>query len=637
MPSEIDRTSIPETELDIPSDEVRAALEKVLASESFGRVERPARFLRHLVETALRGDARVLKESVLGVDVFERPASWDPRIDPVVRQEAARLRKRLARYYQADGSGDAIRIELPIGTYVPDFRRSLVNAVDTEADAAPTNVAAASEVNLVAPPPARRSVAIYMIAGVVGISAIAAGLAWWATTHHRAALSIAVLPFTNTAPDPADQYFSDGLTDEVADSLARFKTLQVIPRTETFAFRKIPGNLRDVGRQLHASHLLRATVERAGDRINIVASLVRASDGTLLWTNTYRRHGTDVSDIEANLTEAVSATLGLAAPSQQKTHIPPAPAHDSFLKGRFEASQGNAEANLQAQADYRRALEIDPNYALAYAALASAIWNQNIWAGQSPLIEERRKSEELWQKALQLDPGYMPAHSGLAAYAMQYDWDWKRAEREYEAALSSGDSPGIEDNYALLCLIRGRRDEANRHIDRARELDPSSTARVANRVNFLELSGRLVEAREECRKWISRNENNLGPKITLDSIMAGQGATDAALANLSALPQDKPRVQMALAQVKAKAGDRDGALKLLASLERTYRDGRMFMYDFAIAYAEMGDGANAAKWMERSMEAREGPAMYIRVDPDLAKVQNNPDFRGLKKRMDLDW
>ena len=484
----------------------------------------------------------------------------------------------------------------------------------------------------------RKLAPLAIVAAVVALSA-AAIIGWRfavRTAASQTSATLAVLPFTNLSADPADQYFSDGLTDEVRDSLARLKALRVIARSSTSLFKKEPRNLRDIGRQLHVSHLLEASVERSGDRVNIVASLVRTSDGARIWTNTYRRQAADLGAIQADLAEGVGSSLGIDASAAVKKYVPPSEAHDLYLKARFEAFQATVKANTQAEEDFRRAIQIDPNYALPYAGLASAIWNQNIFASQSPLLEERRKAEELWQKALEIDSGLEAAHSGLATYAMQYDWDWNRAEREFQAALANGENSSTESNYAVLCIIRGRRAEADRHRQRANDLDPIGARNVSSNAQFLVLEDRLAEATEEYRKMVSRT-NGLNAKLLLNSTLAQQGQTDVAIRNLLALPQELPSVQMGLAQAKAMAGAGEEARGILAPLERKYRDSRLFMYDFAVVYAAMGDESSTITWLGRSLDAREGPAIYIPVDPVFAKMQHRPAFRALKKRMDLDW
>ncbi len=478
---------------------------------------------------------------------------------------------------------------------------------------------------------------LYLYLAIGGLILIAIAAVAWKTARGTDELSLAVLPFKNVTADPADQYFSDGVTDELADLMNRYAKVKTIARSKTYKYRTGTANLRPVAEQLHARYMVKGSVERSRDLVTIIASLVRGSDGSTLWTNTYRRQAGDLTAIEEDLAGSISRTLGLGVPIGSKTHVPVAAAHDLYLKGRYELRQTTSAANAMAQGYFRDALKLDPEYVFAYHGLAEAIWNENIWAGTTPVMSERRKSEELWQKAIELDPGFTPAHSGLAAYAMQYDWDWQRAERELKTAMSIDDNSGVEQNYATLCLIRGRRGEADAHRERAKLFDPDGLGRLANDVNAFILEGRWNDARVSCEEWMRRSPNAAGPKLILAQILSHVGKGDAALKLLAALPKETAGVPMALAQVKAASGDAVEARRMLAALEEKYAEGRLFAYDFATAYAELHDERNAVQWMRRSMDAREGPAMYIRIDPQLAAVQKNPDFRALKKRMDLDW
>jgi len=630
MEPKFDQVVVGLAETDTSPTEVRIALDHILASNAFSRAERPGRFLRHLVESALEGNTGSLKESTLGCDVFGRSPDWDPRLEPIVRQEAARLRKRIARYYESHADADPVRISLPVGTYVPRFEKqsASLSAVSNGHDRPTPSITSR---------PRFWFLLRYLVPSVVLFVLIAGVYRLWNISGNTSAVSLAVLPFQNVSADPADQYFSDGVTEELTDLMSRYAKVRTVARTQTSKFRTV-SSLRSVAEQLRVSYLVRGTVERKADQLNITASLLRGSDGASLWTNTYRRHGADLNAIEEDLSSHLATALGLHSPATaQEYHVPPVAAHDLFLRGRFEARQTTLAANAQAQIEFREALKLDPSYDLAYIGLAQAIWNENIWAGTTPLLSERRKTEELWEKALELDPRSAPAHSGLAMYAMQYDWDWARAERELKAVISADDSSNAENSLATLYLIRGHFREANSHMERAKLLDPDSLGRMANSITQLNLEGRFEEARIVCEQWLVRSPASLNPKFAMAQILAQQGKIPAALKILSALPKDAAGLNIALAQIKAIAGAHDEARRILTSLESSYPEGRQFAYDFAVAYAELNDAPNAVRWMRRSIDAREGPAIYIRVEPQLASVQNDPNFRALKKQMDLDW
>jgi TolB-like protein/Tfp pilus assembly protein PilF len=611
MVPELEKSIKPE----IRPEDVRAALEKVVSSDAFGKSERPARFLRHLVESALRGEVNLLKESLLGVDVFDRPPDWDPREVPIVRQEAARLRKRLAKYYESDGAADPVRIELPVGGYVPSFRREGPEIHAPVMDRAPRP---------------RPWWPYALAAGCIAVAAFA-----WREIRPEAPLSIAVLPFTSPSTDPADQYFADGLADDVADSLVRLKTLRVSGRSSVGLFKKQSRDLADIARQLRVSYILDGRVERSGDNVNIVASLVRSSDHARVWTNTYRRSLADVAPIQTELAEAVRVSLGIPAPAARKKHFPTPEAHEYYLKARFQGDQISMEANTLAQQYYRRALELDPDYAQAWEGLSGAIWNRSNADGEPFQPDEIRKSEEALEKAVQLDPGLARSHVGLAMFAMRYDFDWSRAERELETALTLGPFAGTEINYANLCLVLGRRREADEHFQRARDLDSISSQAVLNGVQFLTVEGRFAEAREETRKIALRSPTNERLQIRLNFMDAWFGS-QADMDKLRNWATRYPHAREFLAAAEAHNGQREEALRLLVPLEQEYLERRVAVYGLATVRAALGDEANTVKLLDHAIDSREDWVPYIPVDAAFASMQNIPEFHRLKKRVGLD-
>ncbi len=326
----------------ISADEAMAALDLILASRSFAHVERPSRFLRHLVETTLRGEQSVLKETLLGIEVFGREPSWNTRIDPIVRQEAARLRKRLARYYET--ASPDVRIELPVGTYVPVFHWVSGRIADAEIVEAPPEAGRNR----------RRYAWVAFAAALLLICGL--GLAWrfFRTPSAGAAPSIVVLPFTNLSTDPANEYLAAGFTGEITDELVRLNSLRVIARTSARIFRSGGADVREVGRQLNVSYVLEGSVERSGDEIRISARLERVSDGLRVWYQTYDRPAKDLSTVQSELAGAVARSLQAnsgrgAAPR----HVPNAEAHELFMRGSFETDQRTPESIARGEQDLR--------------------------------------------------------------------------------------------------------------------------------------------------------------------------------------------------------------------------------------------------------------------------------------------
>ncbi len=609
----------------IPPSAIRAALDKIVTSESFGKAERPARFLRYLVETTLRGEGPLLKENVLGVEVFDRPASWDPRLDPVVRQEAGRLRKRLVRYYENGGASSEVRIDLPVGSYVPVFRRE-----PAEVESLPLEPPAAVLV------PANRS-RLWIYAAAVGVLCVAGALiAWRSFSSRESGASIAVLPFTNLTSDPANQYFSDGLTDEITDSLSRIKTLRVIARSSAFQFKGKTVDIREVGRLLNVANVLEGSVERSGDRIKIVAHLERASDRSLLWSNTYERKASDLFAVQSELAAGIAEGLKLATAAPPAKHVPNPEAHDFYMKGRYDLQQVTPESITQAESDFQHAIDLDPQYAAAYAGLASARYDRSIAGGSSSQTgAELKEIEQLELKALELDPDLSAAHAALATFAMQYDRDWGRAEREFQLAMAGPPSSVAEGVYALFLIFHSRFAEADRLLSHMADLDPFSAQTQSNLAVARNLEGRFAEARQIAQKAAEEHPKMLWTQQIIGATYVEEGHPELALPLYRQLEQRFPAARVWEAMALAKEGQRDEALRLIRPFEEKLPAPGMATEWLAVVYAFMGDQPNTLKWLRQSADLHETQALSIAVDPVFGPFRSSPEFRALEQRMGL--
>ena len=479
---------------------------------------------------------------------------------------------------------------------------------------------------------------IALVAGAMVLSAVAI-LGWRfgaGRVAPRPSASIAVLPFTNVGENPGNQYFSDGVPSEITDALTHFHGLRVTARSWAFQFRGKENDLRNIGKQLNASYVLEGSIERSGDRVKTVASLNRAADGVRLWTNTYQRLAADTSAVEADLETAILASVGLSASTQPKLHVPPEQAHEYYLKARFESDQISMAANDLAQQYYRRALDLDPEYAAAYDGLGSAIWNRGNADGEPYQPAEIRESGQLTEKAVQLDPGLVRAHVGLAMFAMRYDFDWNRADRELHTALALSPYVGTELNYANLCLVLGKRQEADQHYQRARDLDSLSSQAVLNDVQYLTVEGRFAEAREEIRKIAARSPTNERLQVRLNFLEAWFGSASA-MENLRNWSRQRPYAREFLAGAEAHNGNREEALRLLVPLEREYLEKHVAVYGLASIRAALNDEPGTVRLLDKAIDAREDWAPYIPVDAAFAKMESTPEFHRLKKRLGLDW
>ena len=623
-------------EIPIPADLVTRELESILASKTFLNTARLSRFLRYVVERTLQGRVEDLKEYALGLEVFGRNGSYNPRTDPVVRVEARQLRFKLAEYYAGPGQADEIVISLPKGGYAAQFERRVVGLPVVGEAAAETADESRKEPETLPGQPRRgRTRKALLAAGCVAASAVVV-YCLVARPWDGAPPSIAVLPFANLSADPANQYFSDGLTDEITDELSHIKTIRVIARSSAFQFKGKNPDIRDVGRQLNVATVLEGSVERYGDRVKIVAHLERVSDRSYLWSNTYERQASDVYTVQSELAAAIAANLKAGAVPAPRGHtVRDGEAYDAFLRGSFELEEQTTESINRAEQYFKRAIERDPEYAAAYTGLGVAIWSQAIVRGTAFRTEaETKNSLAAWRKAVELDPNQARAHAAIAMAVVQYQWDWRGADREEQAALTAGPSSYAETTYAYLSIYRRRFAQADEHLRRAQDLDPfESRYNVALCRN---LEGRYAEARELYQMLRSRQPNALTPVIMINLGYVFEGHPELGLPGILELEKRYPPAQFFEAMARARMGQRQEALKLIHQLEEHAQDPGTVMHSFALVYAMLGEDETAVTWLERSAQAHEFQALNIAIHPIFARPQHNPRLEALKKRMGLD-
>jgi eukaryotic-like serine/threonine-protein kinase len=490
---------------------------------------------------------------------------------------------------------------------------------------------------------ARRPRKLLRIAMVAAAIILCAAVGWFSVDRRAERnressvvplVSIAVLPFANLSGAPANQYFSDGLTDEITDSLARVKALRVIARSSTSQFKGKTENVREIGRSLGVTNILEGSVERSGDRVKIIAQLERVSDGSLVWSNTYERKASDLFAVQSELAAGITGGLKLAAGVPSNAHIPNAEAHEFVMRGNYEVNQTTQEAVAQAELDFQHAIDQDPDYGAAYLGLAKAKYDQSIARGNTPQSEAELKSvEQLAQEALARDPDLPAAHGMLALLAIQYHQDWSRAERELSAITGPPNGPS-EMIYGFFLLFRGRLAEADRHFSRMAELDPFSIATQSNLALARLLEGRFTECREISQKAAAGSPKMLWTQQMIGLTYIEEGHPELALPIFLQLKQRWPPAAALEAMALARSGRKEEALRLIRPYEDAYPSPIAAEW-LAMVYAFMGDEPNTVRWLERSADLHETQALSLAVDPTFAPMRNSPGFRALEKRMGL--
>jgi pentatricopeptide repeat protein len=426
----------------IPVEAVRAQLERVLSSHAFATSERLRQFLRFVVEESMQGQADALKEWLLGVRVFKRHESFDPRIDAIVRVEAGRLRTKLTRYYETEGHNDPVLIQLNRGSYAPAFQARSA----TPHRSAPAATHGFEPVN-----PDRR----------------------------ETLTSIVVLPFVNLSAEHGNEYFSDGLTEEVIAGLTRIHGLRVIARSTAFRYKGQAQDIRKIGLDLKVSAALEGSVRRIGDRLRITAQLIDTTDCFYLWSQTYERELKDIFAIQQEIAEAIGALvrgqLPAARPMQESSDKSHAEAYDLYLRAMYFEGKRTMDAFSKSLEHLQRAADLDPQCAPIFARLANSYTLRAVYGLESPEVAMTRAGDAA-ARALAIDPALAEAHAAKGFVSAVYDWDWSAAGVHYQRALELNPGvPEIHHRYAVFYLSpQGRTDEALWHIHQAKHLDPMS-------------------------------------------------------------------------------------------------------------------------------------------------------------------
>ena len=468
---------------------IRHQLDRILNSGPFHQSQRRQRFLEYLVNETLAGRGERLKGYNVALEVFDRPETFDPTVDPLVRIEAARLREKLREYYGADGQGDPIHIDLPKGTYTPhiEFRQPTTpgprpdrpNATTPELSQGP----AASQ------PPSRKTSLGFLVATIAVLFALLAGFTawrWWAPSAPLSEkASIAVLPFENIGKDPKWDRFADGLTEDIVTDLSHSKDLFVVARNSTEVYRGKPADMRTVGRDLGVRYVLEGSIQPSGDQIRVTAQLIDTRTGGHVWSDRYDRPATDLFNVQNDVTGKIAATLagyeGAVAQAERSLvrRKPPSnlTAYEIYLLGT-EAKHGGAAGSVtkegleEAERLFRKALEIDPQLARAYVGL---VWVQFylIDLGLAPSVDEALlEMMEAAEKAVQLDPNDGETHLALGqAYA--YHGKREQAAAEYAKAETLAPSSADLLLIAAWSIVQfGESEHAVSLAEQALKLNP---------------------------------------------------------------------------------------------------------------------------------------------------------------------
>jgi serine/threonine protein kinase/cytochrome c-type biogenesis protein CcmH/NrfG len=469
------------------------------------------------------------------------------------------------------------------------------------------------------------------------------------TAHTDVKPSVAVLPFANLSANADDEYFSDGMTDEVISTLSHLPGIRVAARTSAFAFKGQRVDLRDIARQLGVQTILEGSVRRAGSRVRISVQLVAAADGLHLWSERYDRELADVFALQDEIAQAIGHALhvelggGTISRASQETARSPVQrasrgqvdprAYDLYLRGRFLFEQHSA---LDAIAHFEHAVALDPDFALAHTGCA---WGNVLAANLNmlPAITAYSRARAACDRALALEPNLPEALIGLAFVAWWFDWDRARAQSLNQQVLSL--APGFPNAHELLALTlitAERFEEGVESSERAYALDPLSNFMLYNVGMALTFAGEATRAVEVLREGLARAPGDGGFHLLLGTALFALNRLDEARGELERgreLSPPSAQFRGTLVCTLAAMGDVEGARARLAELEDQAADNNGSAIEIACAYTALGENDAAYAWLERAFEARSLWMTSLHIEPRLRPLWGTKPFEDLVRRV----
>jgi TolB-like protein/DNA-binding winged helix-turn-helix (wHTH) protein/Tfp pilus assembly protein PilF len=439
------------------------------------------------------------------------------------------------------------------------------------------------------------------------VVALFVGLAWrfeWfrPVLRNGQIRSIAVLPLMNLSGDPEQEYFADGMTEQLTTDLGQISALRVISRTSAMHYKGTTKKLPEIARELNADAVVEGAVTRAANRVRITAQLIEAPTDRHLWAKTYERDLRDVVSLQDDVAQAIAGEIRVKLTPQERIHLASArpvnpQAHEAYLRGLQELRTQTREGVEKAIPYFQQAIALDSNDALAYAGLADAYHDQSTFF-RAPL-EVMPKAKAAAARAIELDDTLAEAHASLGLVRLEFDWDWPGAEREFRRALelSPNDMRALS-GYADYFITLNRTDEAIENLRRAQAVDPFVSSLQIGLPQMLFFARRYLQAIEAARQL---NDDRF---LALSYAELGHKQEAIAAADRAIKTAGSPVVVAQLASVYAKAGKTEKARAMLDALEAQVRQRYVCGFHVACVYSALGDKEKAFAWLEKAYLAR---------------------------------
>jgi TolB-like protein/Flp pilus assembly protein TadD len=644
---------------------VRSHLKEVLMSHAFAGSKRTQDFLQLIVGHALEGEIDSLRERMIGAEMFGRPVDYDTGSDSVVRVKATEVRKRLTQYYlEADGKL-AVRIELPSGSYVPRFvfgplettaqpqseALSVASPDPTvqtgqtvaESDGLPTArpAARAEDVSIIPKQKLRRAPLVLAAAvlGLILIAVIGYGgfKKWFSGSHGQAEIrSVAILPLENLSGVPAQEYFADGMTEELINDLGQVSTLRVISLTSAMSYKGTKKTLPQIARELAVDGVVEGGVLREGNQVRISAQLIDARTDRPIWAHSYVRDMTSVLALQGEVAQAIADEISINVTPQEQARLarrrPIDPeAQDLYLHGMLRLDADDCKSAV----DYfHQAIDKNPSYAQAHAALAQCYGRMGE-SGRMAYRDAFSRQKIEATRAIELDQSLPEGHAELANAAMTLDWDWATAATEFHRALElNPNSAPIHQKYAFYLVRTGQLREALAEVERGVDLDPVSGRSFHFEGFIYYFSRQYDQALSLIRTVHALDINPPDWSFLLGDVYAEKGMHAESIGEFLK-SGDGPDSLGHLGNAYARAGQAAAARKTILQLEERVRKDGVGRYEIALVYTGLGEKQDAFKSLEEAYNSHDVGLVYLKIDPCLDPLRSDPRFDDLLRRVGL--
>jgi adenylate cyclase len=575
----------------VPETAVREQLARIVENSKFIPSARLCRFITHIVNRTLSGDLNCLKEFSIAMEVFDRKSSYDPNVDAIVRVEARRLRTKLKEYYEGPGRNDPVLIGLRPGSYVPIFRWL---------DAQPQSP--------------RQEIGTAVQTGA----------------------SVAVLPFVNMSPEPEQDYFCDGISEEIINSLSHIPGLKMIARSSAFQFKGMSVDIREVGRRLDADVVVEGSVRKAGEKLRITVQAIQTESGYDLWSEVFRSELKDVFAIQEEIAQSVAALLRVQLPVARKRVHPPVgdlEAYTRYLRARFLIHQQSPETLRAALEQLRELTRAFPDYALAYSGMAAACGFLSLFgavSGRDVYPEVTANAE----RGYALDPLSGETCTILGGIRGWFEHRWYEALKLFDRALELQPGHARAHTFrgmALLCL--GNIPAAEAALRRSTELDPLSASDCARLAYLHYIKGDYRSATEHLQKSFALDRDYPEALFYKGLLHFQQQDYDAVVEclRLARLPLEVGL----LAAAHARRGNRPQAETCIEELRRFAASQYITPLAEALAAIGLNNFDLAFQRLDEAIDHKTNFVNLLAVEPFFHPLRSDHRFTQILKRLNL--